>query len=185
MGRYEGDLWQGKLVRLTAVSTADAPALARLTSFSATLRMMASGPAIPQTAEQVEAWIASSREDPTQHRFAIRALADGILLGTVGLTNIEWKNGVCELSIGISDPEQWGKGYGREAMGLVLRVAFHELNLHRVGLGVFAYNRRARALYESMGFVLEGTERERIRRDGARHDLLFYGLLRHEWEGLV
>jgi RimJ/RimL family protein N-acetyltransferase len=56
------------------------------------------------------------------------------------------------------------------------------MNLHRVGLTVFAYNERARALYEKMGFVHEGTQRERLHRDGERYDMLDYGILRREWE---
>jgi RimJ/RimL family protein N-acetyltransferase len=89
---------------------------------------------------------------------------------------------VAWLGIGIGDREQWGKGYGREAMELVLRYGFHELNLHRIQLTVFEYNERAIALYEKLGFRREGVYREFMQRDGKRYDMLLYGLLRREWE---
>jgi RimJ/RimL family protein N-acetyltransferase len=67
-------------------------------------------------------------------------------------------------------------------MALVLRFAFHEINLHRLQLTVFAYNERAIASYERLGFVREGVFREFINHDGRRYDMILYGLLRHEWE---
>ena len=68
------------------------------------------------------------------------------------------------------------------ALRLLLRFAFDELNLYRVQLTVFSYNPRAIRLYEKLGFRHEGTFREFVQRDGARHDMLLYGLLRQEWE---
>ena len=49
-------------------------------------------------------------------------------------------------------------------------------------LTVFAYNERAIALYEKLGFVREGVYREFLARDGVRYDMYLYGLLRREWE---
>ncbi|MCZ7546462.1 MAG: GNAT family N-acetyltransferase [Anaerolineae bacterium] len=78
-------------------------------------------------------------------------------------------------------PAQLGQGYGRAAIALALAFAFDELNLHRVQLTVFSYNTRAIALYEGLGFRREGVYREFLHRDGARHDMLLYGLLAREW----
>ena len=64
----------------------------------------------------------------------------------------------------------------------LLDPAFGELNLHRVQLTVFAYNERAIALYEKLGFVREGVYREFMACDGVRYDMYLYGLLRREWE---
>ncbi|MEL7657044.1 MAG: GNAT family protein, partial [Bacillota bacterium] len=69
-----------------------------------------------------------------------------------------------------------------EALRLLLRYAFDELNLYRVQLTVFSYNPGAIRLYEKLGFVREGVFREAVHRDGARHDMILYGLLRREWE---
>ncbi len=78
-------------------------------------------------------------------------------------------------------PTEWGQGFGREALGLLMRFAFDEVNLRRLSLTVFAYNTRAIRLYEGMGFVREGTFREFLVRDGQPHDMLLYGLLEREW----
>jgi RimJ/RimL family protein N-acetyltransferase len=86
------------------------------------------------------------------------------------------------VSIGLGDRGNWGKGFGWDAMTLLLKFAFHELNLYRVQLTVFSYNERARSLYERLGFTREGVFREHLARDGSRHDMILYGMLRSEWE---
>ena len=114
--------------------------------------------------------------------FAIRLRDEEQILGTVGLDEIEWTNRVASLGIGIGDSENWGKGYGTEATRLLVDYAYNELNLYRLQLTVFEFNARAISLYEKMGFRREGNFREFIERDGKRHDMLLYGLLRSEWE---
>jgi len=54
--------------------------------------------------------------------------------------------------------------------------------LHRVSLNVFEYNQRAIRSYEKVGFVVEGRERQFMRREGQRWDMIFMGILRAEWE---
>ncbi len=98
------------------------------------------------------------------------------------LDSILWNQGCGWIAIGFGNREHWGKGYGGEALRLLLDYAFGELNLHRVQLTVFAYNERAIALYEKLGFVREGVYREFLLRDGVRYDMYLYGLLRREWE---
>jgi RimJ/RimL family protein N-acetyltransferase len=66
-------------------------------------------------------------------------------------------------------------------MRLMLHYAFTELNLQRITLAVFDYNRRAVRSYEKAGFTYEGRERGFLYRDGERADTLFMGILRDEW----
>ncbi len=174
-------LWEGESIRLAAPSGADAPDLsARSRMWSR--RLEDSGPVAPFSVEKATELIERDRANPNVFRFVIRTVAEDATIGFCGLNDIEWTNGVAWLGIGISDPDDWGKGYGREAIGMLLRFGFHELNLHRIALGVFSYNDRAIELYRSLGFVHEGTERENIHRDGHRYDMLIFGMLRPEWQ---
>jgi RimJ/RimL family protein N-acetyltransferase len=66
-------------------------------------------------------------------------------------------------------------------MNVILRFAFDELNLYRISLNVFEYNQRAIRSYEKVGFVVEGREREFLRRAGRCWDMIFMGILREEW----
>lgn len=116
------------------------------------------------------------------HYFSIRALDDNRLLGDVGLEVVNgWMGGNAFVGIGIGNRNDWGKGYGTEAMKIMLRYAFTEVNLNRVTLTVFEYNPRAIRSYEKSGFRHEGRMRGGLLKDGKRWDMLFMGILREEW----
>ena len=97
------------------------------------------------------------------------------------LTVVDWGNRDAFVGIGIGEREFWGKGYGTDAMELILRYAFAELNLRRVSLTVFEFNQRAVRSYEKAGFRLEGRQRHGMQREGRRWDILFMGIMHEEW----
>lgn len=70
-------------------------------------------------------------------------------IGNIGLHSLDWKNRNATLGIVIGEKEHWGKGYGTEAVRVMLRFAFHELGLHRVELATLVGNDRARRCFES------------------------------------
>ena len=177
-----GDLLQGKKVRLTAVAKDDLPAMANWWADTDFLRLYDSFPAFPKTADNLTKWLEDSEQGKTNFLLGIRPLHDDKLLGLVGLDGIIWSNGTSSVSIVIGEQAERGKGYGWEAMTLILGFAFRELNLHRVFLTVFGYNTPAIAMYEKLGFTREGAHREHLHRDGQRFDMLLYGMLRREWE---
>ncbi|KZP30707.1 putative GNAT family acetyltransferase [Athelia psychrophila] len=74
-----------------------------------------------------------------------------------------------------------GKGYGSEAIRWALNWAFQMAGLHRVELSVFEWNEGARRLYEKLGFVAEGRQRQALWFDGRWWDMLYFGLLEEEW----
>jgi len=104
------------------------------------------------------------------------------LVGFIELDGVHWSHGDSYVGIGIGERECWSKGYGTDAMKVVLRYAFEELNLNRVSLNVFEYNQRAIHSYEKVGFVVEGCERQFLRREGKRWDMIYMGILRADWE---
>jgi RimJ/RimL family protein N-acetyltransferase len=74
-----------------------------------------------------------------------------------------------------------GKGYGKEALRLVKKLAFEELKAHRLWLDVKEHNVRARHLYESEGFVAEGVLRECIKADVGFESLVVMSMLSGEY----
>jgi N-acetyltransferase len=83
-----------------------------------------------------------------------------------------------EVGIGIGEPDLWGKQLGREALELEIGYLFDELGLHRIGLSVVAHNDRAIWMYKSLGFVVEGVERDGIGRDDTYLDDVKMGLVK-------
>jgi RimJ/RimL family protein N-acetyltransferase len=142
---------------------------------------------------EVEEMLASlQRQDlASGRRFVVAALdwpdgrpvdePDGRYVGGIRLHHISWADRKARLAIGIFDRRFWSRGYGTEAVRLLLRYAFDDLGLHRVDLRVLAYNARAIRCYEKCGFVREGVERESACVDGAWEDDVMMAILESEY----
>jgi RimJ/RimL family protein N-acetyltransferase len=170
----------GKKVRLRAIREDDLKNMITWLNNPVVTRHLAA--MRPWSVVEEKAWIerAMRNEDPTTISLVIES-ADNEYLGAVGLVHIDTRNRSAEVGIVIARPDDWGKGYGTEAMVLMLRHAFEELNLHRVMLKVHAYNERAIASYLGVGFVEEGRQRESHFRHGSWHDTVVMGILQEEY----
>jgi RimJ/RimL family protein N-acetyltransferase len=128
----------------------------------------------PEPVAGTRAWWEHRRAsgEPT---LAIETLA-GELIGVCSLEQVNTRARTAWLGIWIAKGH-WDRGYGTDALGLLCRFAFREMNLQRVSLAVYETNPRARRAYEKVGFKEEG----RLRRAhfvGGRHvDTLIMGLL--------
>ena len=131
--------------------------------------------------KQYESLEKEIEEDKNLFYFTIRAREDDHLLGKAILEWIDWSNGNGYLSLGIGSGTDRGHGLGTQALSLLLRFAFAELNLFRVTIVIPEYCQAALALVHKFGFVEEVRRRKAILRDGQEYDLLAFGLLRSEW----
>lgn len=173
------DLFKGKLIRLIAVRNSDAEEMASWQEHSDYLRKVDTDFALPKSIEALRERDQSKGAGNIE--FRLRTLEEDKLIGFVALHGMEWNNQACLLAIGIGNPEYRGKGYGTEALNLILRYAFYELNLNRVGLDVISYNLPAIKAYEKAGFKVEGQMRSAVLRDGKQYDRVIMGILREEW----
>jgi RimJ/RimL family protein N-acetyltransferase len=113
--------------------------------------------------------------------FVICRADDARPLGAIGLHDVDTINGSAMLGIFIGDPADTGHGYGSDALRALVSFGFAELRLERIWLDVYAYNERARHVYDRAGFVHEGTLRHALYRDGAFRDVDRMSILREEW----
>lgn len=176
------ELLEGEHIHLTAVQKSDIPDMLVWYNDVEFQRLLRRGMVTPHTQEGMEHWITHQHEDRDSFLFGIRTLSEQRFIGMIGVKDIFWQARHCELWIGIGEASMRGKGYGTDAMRVILKFAFMEMNMNRVGLVVASYNPRARASYEKCGFKLEGTLRDYFFRDGEYHDLYVMGLLRRDWE---
>ena len=180
----DNDLFRGELVHLVAEDPQKmAEAFSRWQRDSEYWRLLASDAAYTNSVRAIKTRIEKEIEQvPPASMFLIRTLEDDRLIGDVGLDPVRDGHGDTFVGIAIGEREYWGKGYGSDAMRVILRYAFTELNLHRVSLNVFEYNPRAVRSYEKVGFKHEGRSRSVLHRAGRRWDLIFMGILFEEWE---
>ena len=102
---------------------------------------------------------------------------DSKLLGEVRLDNIESHDRRATLAIAIVDHQRLGQGLGRASIQACLKIAFDELNLHRVTVRVLSSNVRAVRCYGACGFQVEGVEREAALTDWGWEDDIIMGIL--------
>ncbi|MHB8627420.1 MAG: GNAT family N-acetyltransferase [Aggregatilineales bacterium] len=179
-----GMLFTGDLVRLAAKQADDNKLVVQWENDAEYMRFLEFNAARPHSADELNRFDEDNKEDHESGRafeFMFRTITDDKVIG-LGELWIQWNHRNAWLSIGIGEPEYRGKGYGTDAMRLLIGFGFRELDLHRIQLGVFSNNPRAIRCYEKVGFVREVVKRAEIYRDGQRVDGYVMGLLRSEWE---
>lgn len=114
-------------------------------------------------------------------QFAIVRREDDDLLGSCGIDSIQPVHQCASVGVFIGEEENRGRGYGGQALSLLLDYCFDTLNLHSVSLSVFSFNERAIACYRRLGFREAGRQRENYFIRGQFYDRIMMDILRDEW----
>jgi RimJ/RimL family protein N-acetyltransferase len=140
---------------------------------------------LPMSIEDEVDWYEGMRKQPQ----AERPLMIDILteegwepIGDCGLFGIDWRIRQAEFGIVVGAKQHWDKGYGTEAIKLILQHGFNTLNLNRIALRVYENNPRAIRSYEKAGLQTEGRLRQGHFDNGEYVDVILMSILREEWE---
>ncbi|MDN7226437.1 GNAT family protein [Planococcus sp. N064] len=123
-------------------------------------------------------WFESKCFSHSEKMWMIYNTEKNFSIGAVGLKNIDLINRNAEFYIYIGEKEFLGKNIGTLITKKVLKLAFLNLNLHKVYLQVFSNNPRAITSYEKVGFVKEGCLKESIFIDGVYYDKIFMSVFK-------
>lgn len=126
-------------------------------------------------------WIENtlSKQEPS---FAIVRKDDDSLIGNCGIMNIDSISRTATVGIFIGDIENRGKGYGSEALKLLVSFGVNYLNLNNIDLHVFEFNENAMACYKKVGFKEYGRRHKAYYCDGKYHDIVLMELLKEDFE---
>ena len=179
---------QGERVRLRAARRED---LVLLCQFNNDVEVeLGSGgdPPYPQSLERLQADFDSNLGDGRRNGMSWVVEADvddgaeGKVIGHCALFNVDDVAHTAELGIVIGDKAYWGRGYGSDAVNVLLDYAFRLRNLRKVYLNVNGNNPRAMRAYAKCGFVEEGRWRKHVWSNGEYVDLVCMGILREEYK---
>ena len=106
---------------------------------------------------------------------------DGTVIGDVALQDIDKANRNCSVGMGMAKIENRSKGYGTQAVMLMLNYGFRYLGLERITANTLDLNIGAQKLLDKCGFVLEGRERKSVYLNSEMHDRLNYAILKEEF----
>ncbi len=175
--------FKGELVNLRAITETDIkPCVEYLNNPDIILNLDDDAP-MPVSYEHEKEWFTENIKNKDIYKGFHLAIEtkDGRFLGSCGANDIDAKNRIATVGLFIGDKDYLGKGYGTEAMKLLLSFTFNELNINKVKLHVFEFNKRAIKSYEKCGFKVEAVAREAIFRFGKYHDEYIMSILKDEF----
>lgn len=169
------------------VMEADAAALREMLQDPELLKLTGSchGPSeMPDWDDAAEArfwgWYSALNDQTDRLDLAVVDRASGQCVGEAVLNDWNDGNRSCNFRTGLG-PRGRNRGLGTEATRMIVGYGFEQLGLHRIELEVYAFNPRARHVYESVGFVVEGVLRGALRWDGGWIDATVMSILAPEW----
>lgn len=180
---FKGGTWMfdGKLVRLREYRKEDIPLRLSYINDPEVLKYLEPGIPYPVTLNEELRWFDSISAFKDTYRFAVETVSDSNYIGDCGINSIDWKNSNAGVSIFIGNDTYRGKGYGTEAMHLLMDFVFSQMSINKIRLQVYSFNERAIRSYEKCGFKTEGVLRQEIFRNGEYFDVIAMGILRNEY----
>lgn len=131
----------------------------------------------PMTKWEEEEWVKSQKANSEGlYNFAIEDIESNKYIGGCGIQNVNWLVRVATVGIMIGDKDYWGRGYGTDAMKVLIDFIFNDMNMSKIRLSVFSFNERARKSYEKCGFEVEGVLKNEIFKDGKYYDEIIMSL---------
>jgi len=168
-------------VRLRPLERADLPRYQELFS-DAGINLLYGGLGVPENLARLERRYDAGEFDATDRFLLLVIEVEDTLIGAMVLRNTEnLPSRSATFGIIIGDPAYLDRGYGTEASTLLLDYAFGVLGYHKINLDLFEYNARAQAMYEKLGFVVEGRRRENHWSRGRFWDDILMGVTAEEW----
>lgn len=125
--------------------------------------------------------VASASAAPRdEYALAVAERSGGELVGFARLALDPHQHSAATIGFALR-PDTWGAGYGRETVGLLLGLAFADLDLHRVWAARAPLNVASEKTLLAAGLMEEGRIRGHVHVRGAWRDSIVYGVLREEW----
>ena len=133
------------------------------------------------TLEDEKDFVEKTRKDDKVYLSIIK-LSNDELIGNISLMNIDHINKTATLGIMIGKNDEREKGYGTEAINLLLDYAFNHLNLNNIMLEVLDTNERARKCYLKCGFKELGVRKQSHYLEGIYHDSIYMQILKEDFK---
>ncbi|MCX7877168.1 MAG: GNAT family N-acetyltransferase [Ignavibacteria bacterium] len=134
----------------------------------------------PVSIYEQEKWYEKTINDRSKKKLIIEINESGEKAGMASLFNIDSKNLSAEVGVYL-DPAYHGKGYAKEAIIMLSRFAFHELNMHKLYASVIEFNEASVKVFESAGFSKEYIKKEAVFTNGKFYDVQYLCLFKRDF----
>lgn len=164
-------MYYGEKVCLRAYREDDLERICKLINDAELKKFLVTNIPFPQTEWEEENWVKSHKQNSDgEYEFAIEATKTNKYIGGCSVRKVNWLSRTAEVGIMIADKDYWGNGYGTDAMKVLIKFIFENMNIRKIKLCVFSFNERAKKCYEKCGFKVEGVLKDEIFKDGKYYD---------------
>lgn len=164
-------MYYGEKVCLRAYKEEDIPKAAAFVNDKELKKLLVTNVPFPMTIWEEADWVKSQKSSRSgEYNFAIEDLETKQYIGGCGINEVNWLTRVAVVGIMIGDKNYWGKGYGTDAMKVLMKFIFEEMNMNKIRLGTFSFNERAIKSYKKCGFEIEGVLKNEIFKEGKYYD---------------
>ncbi|UCE10569.1 MAG: GNAT family N-acetyltransferase [Candidatus Thorarchaeota archaeon] len=143
------------------------------------------GVPVPKSRRLMETWIEkASLANPWKNGMVYFVIVDkknDEFLGVARFFGVKSAHNRARLSVSIYDSQHRSKGYGKDAVRVMLWIGFHVLGFHSINLDTMEDNLIAIHIFEEAGFKRVGILRETELVDGKHIGLLYMDILRDEF----
>ena len=137
---------------------------------------------VPRTKEAYKKHLESLQKDqPNEITFEIFLTKENVPIGICELSEIDWINQLSYVGILIGETAYWGQNFCTEAIKLLCKYAFEELNLRKLKYVAFSPNKASLRCAEKAGFSHEATLKKEMYIDGQYYSSIFYTLYNDDW----
>lgn len=135
----------------------------------------------PLTPRSLAWYIRDTNTEGRSDAYVYKAVDEsGKAVGHISLGGLSWKNRSARISrVFVADK---GKGYCVDMVRQMLKIGFEDLDLHRIGLGVYSDNIAAVKCYEKAGMLQEGTQRDVLLFEQEYWSIIEMAILKPDWE---
>ncbi|KOF56008.1 GNAT family N-acetyltransferase [Clostridium guangxiense] len=176
-------MYYGEKVCLRAYKEEDIKVAAELVNDEELKRFLTPRIPFPISPWEEEDWIKSQKGNQSgQFNFAIEDMKTKKYIGGCGIQDVNWLARTATVGIMIGDKDYWGKGYGTDAMKILIKFIFENMNINKIKLSTFSFNERAKKCYEKCGFKVEGILKDEIFKDGKYYDEVLMAVFREEFQ---
>lgn len=164
-------MYQGEKVILRAYREEDIERATELVNDKELKKFLVTNIPFPISPWEEESWVKSQKGSSSgEYNFAIEDIETHKYIGGCGINNVNWLTRNALVGIMIGDKDYWGKGYGTDAMKVLVKFIFENMNMHKISLRTFSFNKRAIKCYEKCGFKVEGVLKDEIFKEGKYYD---------------
>jgi RimJ/RimL family protein N-acetyltransferase len=174
-------MYEGEMIRLREYRREDIPLRLKYINDPDVGGYLTPDVPYPMTLHEELKWFESLTAVSDTYKFAIETLEDNQFIGGCSIIGVDWKNSVTAIGIFIGSKDHRGRGYGTDALKVLIKFIFMQMDINKIRLTVYSYNQQAIRCYEKCGFKVEGVLRQEIFKDGKRYDKIAMGIIKEEY----